>query len=234
MKRRPTRPSSESVATLRAAPAAAPTSAEPAPQPAPQSPSPSGHPIALVVIGASQGGVQAVAKLLRQLPREFATPIAVTLHRERSADSFLAHVLGRGLPFEVVEATDKTPLLPQHVFVAPADYHLLVERGHLALSTEPPVRYSRPSIDVMFETAAESYGPALAAVVLTGANDDGARGAVAVAARHGVVLVQSPASAENPTMPQATLDAVPSARSGTLATLGAWIAGTASPAATSQ
>lgn len=204
-------------------PAAAPPSGT-APREAVSAESPPPAVSALVVIGASQGGVQAVTELLRHLPADFTTPIAVTLHRERSSDSFLASALGRGVAFTVLEATDKAPLAPRHVFVAPADYHLLIERGHCALSTEPPVRFSRPSIDLLFESAADAYGPALTAIVLTGANDDGARGAVAVVQRHGCVLVQSPDTADTPVMPRAALAAVPAARSGSVVTLAAWLA----------
>lgn len=178
---------------------------------------------ALIVVGASQGGVHAVSELLRRLPADFGIPVAIALHRERASDAVLSRVLERSCGRAVEEATDKAPLAAGRILVAPADYHLLIERGHVALSTDAPVRYSRPSIDVLFESAADVYGAALTAVVLTGANDDGARGSAAVAARAGSVLIQTPDTAECPVMPQAALAAVPGARSGPIAQLATWL-----------
>ena len=105
----------------------------------------------------------------------------------------------------VREAEDKDLIEPGHVYVAPADYHLLVDDGHFGLTLEGPVRFSRPSIDVLFESAAESYGNRVIAVVLTGANDDGCRGALAVKDAGGLVLAQDPATAERPEMPEGVI-----------------------------
>jgi two-component system chemotaxis response regulator CheB len=112
----------------------------------------------------------------------------------------------------VVEVEDKTPITPGNIFVAPADYHLLVEQGYFSLSTDEPVRYSRPSIDVMFESAADAYGDRVVGAVLTGANADGARGLRRIVDRGGLALVQMPQTAESPTMPNAAIEAVPEAR----------------------
>jgi two-component system chemotaxis response regulator CheB len=136
----------------------------------------------------------------------------VVQHRHKDSDRLLATLLQDRTELTVCEVEDKQPLLPGFLFIAPPDYHLLVERGHFSLSTDAPVRYSRPSIDVAFTSAADSYGPGVVGVVLTGANADGAEGLARIAERGGLAVVQSPATAESPTMPRAALEAVPSAR----------------------
>jgi two-component system chemotaxis response regulator CheB len=162
----------------------------------------------LVAIGASWGGTTALRTVLRGLRDSFDTPIVVVLHRAaRSNDELLERMLGDGVERTVCEADDKTPLTPACVFVAPADYHLLVEDGRLALSTDAPVNFSRPSIDVLFESAADAYGAGLVAVVLTGSNDDGAAGVRRVLERGGRVVVQDPAGAERAEMPNAAIAA---------------------------
>jgi two-component system chemotaxis response regulator CheB len=124
----------------------------------------------------------------------------------------------------VCEAEDKAPIEPGNVYVAPADYHLLIEDGHFALSTDEPVRYSRPSIDVTFVSAADSYAHHTVGVVLTGANADGARGLKRIHDRGGLALVQLPASAESPMMPTAALQAVPQARALSIREIAATVA----------
>lgn len=160
----------------------------------------------LVVVGCSWGGLAALTTILRTIPRGLPAALALAQHLGPTRSS-LAELLSPRSPWPVCEADDKMPLKDQNVFVAPSGYHLLIERDHLALSTEEPVRYSRPSIDVLFESATSFTGGPLVAVVLTGANDDGARGAVEVARRGGTVIVQDPETAERPEMPQAVLDA---------------------------
>jgi len=157
----------------------------------------------LVVIGTSLGGLSALTVLLSGLPKEFAPPIVIVQHRGKAADDALASILGGQTRLVVSEANDKETLEGGHVYIAPADYHLLVEAGSLALSTEAPVNYARPSIDVTFESAAEAYGSSLIGVVLTGANDDGARGSARIKQRGGVVLVQDTETAESRAMPAA-------------------------------
>ena len=160
----------------------------------------------LVTIGSSWGGVEALERLLTTLPAEFPAPVVIAQHRGAdSGDGMLASLLRRGSRLLVADAEDKDRLEPGRVYVAPPDYHLLVERGSLALSVEPPVAFSRPSIDILFETAADAYAERLVAVVLTGANDDGAAGLLRVKERGGFAIVQDPATAEQPAMPAAAV-----------------------------
>jgi two-component system chemotaxis response regulator CheB len=166
----------------------------------------------IVVVGTSWGGLAALRTLAAALPRDFGIPVAVVQHRHKESDRLLATLLQERTALTVCEVEDKQPLLPGFFFIAPPDYHLLVERGHFSLSTEAPVRYSRPSIDVAFTSAADSYGAGTVGVVLTGANADGAAGLAEVARRGGLAIVQSPATAESPAMPRAALEAVPTAR----------------------
>lgn len=160
----------------------------------------------LVVVGASWGGTKAIGELLAALPATFAMPIVVALHRSpTSDDEMLVKALQRSTHMTVCEPDDKTEIRPGHVYVAPADYHLLVDDRHLILSVDDPVRFSRPSIDVLFESAADAYGDRLIAVLLTGANDDGARGMIEVDVRGGRTFVQDPSSAERSEMPDAAI-----------------------------
>jgi two-component system, chemotaxis family, protein-glutamate methylesterase/glutaminase len=165
--------------------------------------------VELVVIGTSLGGLNALTALLHELPANFRVPIVVVQHRTVSPDGGgLTQLLQDHARLKVVEAEDKMTLHGGMVYLAPADYHLLVEQpGMLALSTDGPVRSARPSIDVLFETAAEAYGPALLGVLLTGASADGAEGLALVKARGGRVIVEDPSTAECRTMPAAGLAA---------------------------
>lgn len=166
----------------------------------------------IVVVGTSWGGLAALRALVGGLPRGFSIPMVIVQHRHRDSQSLLARFLQERTDLNVCEADDKQPIEPGRIFVAPANYHMLVDQGSLALSTEAPVRYSRPSIDVAFTTAAHAYGHRAVGVVLTGANADGADGLKAIAAAGGIAVVQDPAGAEVATMPEAALVAVPSAR----------------------
>jgi two-component system, chemotaxis family, protein-glutamate methylesterase/glutaminase len=163
----------------------------------------------LVVVGTSLGGLAALSVLLGSLEASFPAPVVVVQHRAPGGDGqSLAALLRSRTPLAVIETEDKTPLDGGTVYLAPADYHLLVEcRGWLALSTDPPVRSARPSIDVLFETAAEAYGPAALGVLLTGASADGAAGVAAIKARGGRVLIEDPGTAESSTMPAAGIAA---------------------------
>jgi two-component system chemotaxis response regulator CheB len=167
-------------------------------------------PIDLVAVGCSWGGLSAAERLLATLGVDFRPPTVIVQHRAEST-SPLAELLTRHAGRPVREASDKDLVRPGHVYVAPAGYHLLVDRERFWLTTEGPVQYSRPSVDVLFESAAEAFGERLAAVVLTGANGDGARGLARVAELGGLTLVQDPATAEKPAMPRAALAAVPDA-----------------------
>ena len=166
----------------------------------------------IIVVGTSWGGLAALRALTSGLPREFGLPVAVVQHRHKDSDRLLTTLLQDRTALTVCEIEDKQPVLPGYLFIAPPDYHLLIERGHFSLSTDEPVRYSRPSIDVAFTSAADSYGARAVGVVLTGANADGAEGLARIAAQRGLTVVQSPETAESPTMPRAALEAVPSAR----------------------
>lgn len=160
----------------------------------------------LVVIGASWGGLHAVDRVLHDLPDGFDVPVVVAQHRDPdSEDGLLGRLLSRHTPLDVVDGADKTELVPGRVLLAPTDYHLLVEPGCVELSVDAPVQHSRPSIDVLFQSAAEAYGPRVVAALLTGANADGADGIREVSRRGGYTIVQDPESAERREMPDAAL-----------------------------
>ncbi len=166
----------------------------------------------VVVIGSSFGGLQAVSTLLAALPEGFHLPIVIAQHRATvpPSDGELQSIWQRYTSLVVCDAVDKAPILPGRVYVAPADYHVMIEtRDRLALSTEGPVLWARPSIDVLFETAAEAYRGAVIGMILTGASADGSQGLRAIRARGGCALVQDPASAACDVMPRAALAATP-------------------------
>jgi two-component system chemotaxis response regulator CheB len=165
----------------------------------------------IVVVGASWGGLAALSRLIGGLPPDFRAPLAVVQHRSLHADNLLTSLLQDVTPLRVVDVEDKEPLVPRSVYIAPANYHMLVENGHLSLTTDPKVRFSRPSIDVTFLSAADTYPGSTIGVVLTGANDDGSRGLRHIVDRGGRAIVQDPVTAASPVMPQAALRAVPEA-----------------------
>ncbi|MEP6621745.1 MAG: chemotaxis protein CheB [bacterium] len=165
----------------------------------------------LVVVGTSWGGLAALRTLVSGLPKTFQMAVTLVQHRHKDSDQLLRALLQERTELPVEEVEDKMPLENGRIYVAPPNYHTLVEPGHFSLSTEAPVRFSRPSIDVTFQSAAQSYGPRTVGVVLTGANDDGSDGLRRIAARGGAVLVQDPDTAESATMPAAAARAVPSA-----------------------
>lgn len=159
----------------------------------------------IVVIGASLGGLKALQALLPVLPANFRVPVVIVQHRGKDSGESFEAFLQQYSPLPVIEAEDKTNIEDGRVYVAPADYHLLIGQGCFCLSTDAPVSNARPSIDVLFESAAEAYGGSVIAVILTGANHDGAEGAAEIARRGGVVLVQNPETAEARTMPDAVM-----------------------------
>jgi len=159
-----------------------------------------------VVIGGSSGAIDALTELLPALPATLRAAILVVLHLPRDRPSMLAEIFRARCALTLQEACDKQPLCPGGVYFAPPDYHLLVDAGPCAaLSVDPLVHYSRPSIDVLFESAADQYGNQLIGVLLSGANDDGAAGMQAIAALGGMLVVQDPASASMPIMPLAAM-----------------------------
>ncbi|MGF0237920.1 chemotaxis protein CheB [Rhodococcus sp. IEGM1300] len=161
-----------------------------------------------IVIGASAGGVEALLSILGPLRKGFALPIIVVLHLPDERRSQLAEVFARRVSMPVLEAHDKTVVESGTLYFAAPGYHLSVEQDRtFSLSLEDRVHYSRPAIDYLFESAADAYGPKLAAVLLTGANRDGARGLAQVKDRGGLTIVQDPNDAQVAIMPQAALEA---------------------------
>lgn len=162
----------------------------------------------IVVIGASWGGLYALMDLLGALPIDFSCPIVIVQHRAPDDDDRrLADVLTRYSALPVEDAEDKQPIEAGKVYLAPADYHLLIDEDHFALTTEELVQWSRPSVDVLFESAADTFGDNVVAVLLTGLGRDGASGLARVRERGGCTIVQQPSSADKSEMPQAGIDA---------------------------
>jgi two-component system, chemotaxis family, protein-glutamate methylesterase/glutaminase len=158
----------------------------------------------IIVVGTSAGGLRALERLLGDLPREFPIPIVAVQHRAKESEAY-ADIMRKLTSLPVFEAEDNAPLSAPGVYFAPPDYHVLVEPGRIALSTDDPVTFSRPSIDVLFESAADTYGARVVAVLLTGANHDGARGLARVKEVGGYAIVQDPHTAESPEMPSAAI-----------------------------
>jgi two-component system chemotaxis response regulator CheB len=159
----------------------------------------------LVVVGASFGGFDALKVVLGALPDTFPVPLAIVQHQGDSGGGKLAMLLQRYTPLVIGEADDKAVPQPGHVYLAPAGYHLLVDQDGLALSVDAPVLYARPSIDVLFESAAEVYGPSTIGIILTGTSRDGATGLARIKQRRGTTIVQDPATALRRAMPDAAL-----------------------------
>jgi two-component system chemotaxis response regulator CheB len=160
----------------------------------------------LIVIGGSAGALEALLALVPALSDEVVSPIAIALHLGANQRNLVPDLLRKVTRRSVVEAEDKQPLEPRFIYVAPPNYHLLIERTHtLALSVDEFVNFSRPSIDVLFESAADAYRTGCTGVLLSGANEDGARGLQRIADAGGRAYVQAPASASQPTMPDAGL-----------------------------
>lgn len=195
------------------------------------SPSLAAADIRAIAIGTSAGGVEALGTLLPGLPAGFPLPVLVVLHLPPQRPSRLAAMFDTRCQVDVHEAQDKEPIRPGTVYFAPPDYHLLVEPDlTLALSIDPPVHYSRPAIDVLFESASAAYAEGLLAIVLTGASHDGAAGLAAVRRAGGTAWVQQPASAASPVMPAAALRAAGADAVYTVDEMGKLLATLAEPA----
>lgn len=165
-----------------------------------------------VVVGASAGGIKALTTILPALPADYPLPVMVVIHMPRHKTTLVSDLFAPRCQAVVREADDKEQLVSGHIYFAPPDYHLLVEADHsLSLSNEEPVLFSRPSIDVLFESAADAYGSGLIGVILTGANEDGANGLKAVVNAGGRALIQTPETAYARAMPQAAIEACPTA-----------------------
>jgi Chemotaxis response regulator containing a CheY-like receiver domain and a methylesterase domain len=151
--------------------------------------------------------LEAVSRLLDGLHDDVHQPIIVAQHRSVESGGALSRLLALHTRRLVSDPDDKTPLERDHVYISPPDYHVLVEDGHLALSTDAPVQYARPSVDVLFESVADEYGPRAVGIVLTGANSDGAAGLARIKERGGVAIVQEPTTSLRRTMPDAAIAA---------------------------
>lgn len=185
-----------------------------------------GTPETAVVIGASAGAVEALSTLLPSLPAHYALPIMIVVHIPPDKKSALVDLFRARCAMQVREAEDKEPLSPATIYFAPPDYHLLVEADKtLSLSSDEPVLFSRPSIDVLFESAADAFGVGLIAIVLTGANQDGARGLRAAFEAGGEVIIQNPDGAFASAMPLAARAECPSARILSLAEIAVYLRG---------
>ncbi len=162
-----------------------------------------------IVIGASAGGLQALKKLLPALPADYPCAVLVVQHISPLSDNYMTTMLNAASAIKVKEADEKEKIVLSTVYIAPPDYHMLVETNErISFSADDKVNYSRPSIDVLFETAADTYGKQLIGIVLTGANADGAAGLLAVKNAGGYTIVQDPDDAENPAMPLAAIQLV--------------------------
>jgi len=168
--------------------------------------------IQCIVIGVSSGGFDALHKLISKLPEDFSFPIAIVQHRTSDNDGYLTQHLNLNATIEVKDVIDKEPICSGIVYIAPPDYHLLIDRGPcFSLSRDDKVNYSRPSIDVLFESAADIYREKCLAIILTGKNQDGALGLANIVAAGGIAIVQDPNNAEASEMPSAAINKVPTA-----------------------
>lgn len=180
----------------------------------------------LICVGASWGGLDAVGRLLADLRAGIDLPVVVAQHRHvSSTPGGLADLLRLRVNRPVVDAEDKMPIERGKIYIAPPDYHLLVENGSFALSVDERVQFARPSIDVLFETASYAYGPDVIGIILTGANEDGAAGLATIKQRGGVAIVQDPAGAARSTMPEAAIAATASDAVLPLEEIGAFLYG---------
>jgi len=162
----------------------------------------------VIVIGVSAGGMKALGTILPSLPADFALGVIVAQHLHPSAEDALARRLDKSCELTVKLADEKESIAPGVIYIAPPDYHLMVEEERIfSLSLDEPVKYARPSIDVLFETAADAYGSTLVGIVLTGANTDGSHGLKKIKESGGLTVVQDPATAEIETMPRAAIAA---------------------------
>jgi two-component system chemotaxis response regulator CheB len=177
-----------------------------------------------VLIGGSAGAGEIVSVLLGELPTCFAPAVVVAIHQPRRRPGVLADSFARVCRLPLREPQDKEPIEPSTVYVAPPDYHLLIDPGPVfSLSVDEPVHFSRPSIDVLFESAADVLGPLCAAALLSGANADGGRGLATIHEAGGLAVVQSPQEAAHRTMPDAALAICPGIRVLASKEIGRWL-----------
>jgi two-component system chemotaxis response regulator CheB len=162
----------------------------------------------IIVIGGSAGSIEVIMYLLKSLPKKFQPPVVLIIHRMKNTSSSLNDMLSKEAGVKnIIEPEDKEPIKRGRIYLAPQNYHLLVEQDHtFSLDYSEPVNFSRPSIDLSFESIAALFGPKTLAILLSGANKDGAAGLKKVIEKGGLALVQSPESAHYPTMPKAAID----------------------------
>ena len=161
------------------------------------------QPVKIVVIGGSAGSLEVLFKLLPRLRADLSVSIIIVLHRRSSGDSTLPDLLATKTTLPLHEVEDKDAILPGHVYLAPSDYHLLIEKDQtFSLDYSEKINFSRPSLDVTFESAAEVYGSSMAGIILSGANEDGTKGLQAVKNAGGIIIAQLPDTAQMPLMPQ--------------------------------
>lgn len=169
--------------------------------------------IATIVIGGSVGAIETLNEILTAFPPDLAAPVVVVVHMGPQDPGLLPGLFSPRCRMRVKEAEDKEPLSPGTIYFAPVDYHLLIEQDRtFSLSCDDPVNYSRPSIDVLFESIAVADGGAVLAIILSGANSDGVMGAKAIVRKGGSLIVQSPGTALCSTMPTAAIEQCPGAR----------------------
>ncbi len=156
-----------------------------------------------IVVGASAGGISAIKRVLQKLPKKFPLPIIIAQHISADSENYIVNYLDKICYIKVKEAEEKNTPMPGTAYFAPPNYHLLIEKsGEFTLSTEEKVNYARPSIDVLFETAADAYGCGLIGILLTGANHDGSLGIKYIKAQGGFTIAENPKTAEVPIMPE--------------------------------
>jgi two-component system chemotaxis response regulator CheB len=179
-------------------------------------------------MGVLAGGMAALNTILPQLPGNFPLPVIIVQHTHPTSDDFLARYLDEQCTVDVKEADEKEKILPGVVYLAPPNYHLLVEQDKtLSFSTELPVNFARPSIDVLFETAADAYGQKVVGVILTGANHDGSQGLLTIKKAGGLAVVQDPETAEAGAMPRSAIETVQPDHILPLETIGPFLSGLA-------
>ena len=159
----------------------------------------------LLVIGAYVGGSKAITKILKALPQDFPVPVAIVLHRAKNAGS-LSDFFQKNCALSVLEVQDKTIIQKGYVYLAPADYHLIVDKNYFSLSLDEHIHFARPSIDVLFESAADSFGTKVIGVLLTGSSSDGAEGLLLIRQCGGYTIVEDPGTAESRIMPEAAIE----------------------------
>lgn len=177
----------------------------------------------IIAIGGSLGSFKALQAILPALPASLKAAVVIVAHREKGQDDLLTGLLQAHSALPVAEIEDKRMIEPGHMYVAPADYHVLIEDGSFTLSVEEPVHHARPSMDVCFECVAERYGARAIGVLLTGTGRDGVEGLATIKRRGGLTVTQDPASAEAPALPQAAIEAGAADHVVPLAEIGAFL-----------